>query len=149
MRGLLLALLLSGCAAPSRLVVGESLSLNAAELQSVGDRPVLIDVWASWCERCTAVVRRHAEVMARAGNGARHVGWNVDASGTHAERTAANLPGSALVVRDPAARRLLKAMPIDHLPTTLLLGTDDRLLFVNETFEDDAGLLRALGTKSR
>jgi hypothetical protein len=149
MRAVVLFLALTACATPSRLVVGERVALDADELHDRGGRPLLVDVWASWCERCSVVIRRHAGLTARSASPITHVGWNVDASASHATQASSGLPGNVVLVRDPAARRLSRNVSIDRLPVTLLLAPDGRILFAGESFSDDAALQRALSSDPR
>lgn len=122
-----------GAPAPELVARAEAGPLTLAEHRG---RVVWLDFWASWCAPCRLAFPWMNAMQSRYGaHGLQVVAINLDTRAEPARRFLAESPASFLVGFDPAgdtARRYaIKAMP-----TSVLIGTDGRVLATHAGFRD-------------
>lgn len=161
MRRLLLVLTVSGCAGsggdpPARVEVGlEAPSYAARDLQGdsvslarLRGRPVLLNVWATWCLPCKEEIpyleKLHAEHAAK---GLQIVGVSIDARGDEAkiETFARDFRMTYPIWRDPDERVNARFLALG-VPSTYLIDRDGVLRWkhLGTLRPTSAGFLMAL-----
>lgn len=147
-------------AGPDRVEVGErlpALSLPCltpgpgVDLAAIGGRPVLVNLWASWCGPCVREMPLLQRAYAEHGDEVEFVGVDVkdrpDAAGAFLPTAGVTYP--QLVDLDGA---LLRSVGVPGLPVTLVLDADGRVAarHVGELDEQGlAGLLERVAPAAR
>jgi cytochrome c biogenesis protein CcmG/thiol:disulfide interchange protein DsbE len=137
---------------PDRVEVGErlpALSLpcltpgSGVDLAALGGKPVLVNLWASWCDPCLREMSRLQQAYAAHGGDVEFVGVDVK---DRAEPAAAfldsvNVTYPQLVDLDGA---LLRSVGVPGLPVTLTVAADGRVAARHVGELDEAGLTELL-----
>ncbi|MGE5503539.1 MAG: TlpA family protein disulfide reductase [Actinomycetota bacterium] len=99
---------------------------RAAGLESLQGRPVLLNLWASWCGPCVAELPTLDRLHARGGTVA-VVALSLDRGGRVVVRnTYGRLGITALPVRTDETRRAAEDLGVPFLPVTLLIDRQGR-----------------------
>ncbi len=111
-------------------------------LASLRGRPVLVNLWASWCEPCQAEVPTLAKLHRR---GLQVVGISVDPKAETARRTVTSERMPYAVWHDPG-NRSSAVFGAPALPASFLLDARGRLMWSSQgaLAEGDPGLEAAL-----
>lgn len=147
---------LPAAAGPDRVQVGErlpALSLPCltpgadVDLAAIGGKPVLINLWASWCDPCLREMPLLQQAYAEHGDDIQFVGVDTkdraDAAAAFLDTVDVTYP--QLVDLDGA---LLRSVGVPGLPVTLVLSADGRVTgrHIGELSESDvAELLEKAG----
>lgn len=122
------------------------LSGETVRLSALKGRPVLINLWASWCPPCIAELPVLAGLhRAHAADGLRVVGINIDVDLGTAERFTEKHRLPYTVLHD-AQGVSAKPFRVDQIPATFLFDAAGRLVWqtADEVKADDPGLRAAL-----
>jgi len=124
----------TGDAAPPFTLPGLDAPVTLALLKG---RVVLLDFWASWCGPCKQSFPWLAELQQRHGAaGLRVVAVNVDRQREKADAFLAQVPARFAVAFDPAGE-VARRYEIQGMPSSVLLGSDGRVLLHHTGFKDD------------
>lgn len=102
-----------------------------------GDGPVLLNVWATWCEPCrremASLEAAHRRLRER---GIRVIGVSVDRDVLLAREYARRMGLSFTNLSDPAQELVRDRLGVRRLPTTVGVGADGRLRWRDESPRD-------------
>ena len=104
------------------LVPGEDVALD-----DLGDRPVLVNLWASWCGPCREEMPRLQEAYERDGDRVGFLGVNTEDTPSAAASLLADLFVTYASVVD-REKQLLTELGAPGLPVTLAVTADGRIL---------------------
>lgn len=122
------------------------LSGQTVQLAGLKGRPVLINLWASWCPPCIAELPLLTALHhAHAADGLRVVGVNIDVDLETAERTTERHRLPYTVLHD-AQGVSAKPFQVQQIPATFLFDAEGRLVWQtdDELAPGDPGLRAAL-----
>jgi thiol-disulfide isomerase/thioredoxin len=98
---------------------------------------VIVDFWASWCAPCKRSFPWWNEMQAKYGARGLHiVAVNVDKQRADADAFLAKMTPRFALAFD-AEGRTPKNFQVKAMPTSVLIGTDGRVLLRHEGFKDD------------
>jgi thiol-disulfide isomerase/thioredoxin len=104
---------------------------------SLKDKVVMIDFWASWCGPCKESFPTMNELSKKySSQGLLIIAINVDERRADMETFLKNHPPSFLVVRD-AAQALVDKTGINSMPSSFLLDRGGKVRFVHSGFHGD------------
>jgi thiol-disulfide isomerase/thioredoxin len=106
-------------------------------LKDFAGHPVVVDMWASWCEPCKLSMPVLNEIYLEfKEKGVMVVGWNVDEDLSIAQKFAKKLKVDFPLVSDTQGM-LSKAVPvIDRIPFTLFIDKDGKIVAQHYGFND-------------
>ena len=104
------------------MVPGEDVSLD-----DLGDRPVLVNLWASWCAPCREEMPLLQKVYERDGDRVGFLGVNTEDTPSAAAALLADLDVTYAQVVD-RDKELLTELTAPGLPVTLAVAADGRIL---------------------
>ncbi|SSC22237.1 thioredoxin [Klenkia terrae] len=96
-------------------------------LDDLGDRPVLVNLWASWCSPCREEMPLLQDVYERYGSRVGVLGVNTEDTPSAAASLLADLDVTYAHVVD-RDKRLLNELGVPGLPVTLAVAADGRIL---------------------
>jgi thiol-disulfide isomerase/thioredoxin len=105
---------------------------NEVSLDAFRGRLVFVHFFATWCEPCREEIPALQRLAERAKPGAAVVAVSVADNDQRLQKFFAQTPVSFPVVQD-RDRAIAKSWDVSALPTTYVLGTDQKPLFVVET----------------
>jgi peroxiredoxin len=121
-----------GATAPSFTLPTTS---GTVSLDSLRDKVVLVDFWASWCVPCKSSFPWMSAMHERYGpKGLTIVAINVDKSRESAEQFLSKHPAPFTVAFDPSGKAA-KAFHVWGMPTSYLIGPDRTVLFSRSGFD--------------
>lgn len=98
-------------------------------LAEFSGRPVVVDVWATWCPPCQASLPELARLQAGAGDRYAVVPLSVDEDGFAAVSPFLARQGLSLQAYVPGGRQALEPFgPVSVIPTTILVDAKGRLV---------------------
>ena len=104
-------------------LAGDSLALDA-----LAGRPVLLNIWATWCPPCREEMPALQTLHDRySEQGLAVIAVSLDASGADAATFAEELGLTMRMLHDPASR-VTRAFRTTGVPETFLIGTDGRIV---------------------
>ena len=138
--GLLLCTTLAACGSdtgvaadasvhPFRLVDGGTTTL--AELQADDDRPMVVNLWATWCAPCLAEMPDLEAFHRQRGAEIQLIGLNISDSPTRAAELTDKLGITYLLGRDPEGV-FVEALGAVGLPVTVFITRQGRLALVHQ-----------------
>jgi thiol-disulfide isomerase/thioredoxin len=123
------------------LVPGGERALRA-ELERLRGRPVVVNLWASWCTPCRDELPYFQSQAARRGTRIAFLGVNVQDSEGGARRMLERFPVPYPSVVDPD-RDVARALRAQGLPSTAFYGRDGRLVVLRQGRYRSEGALAA------
>lgn len=115
----------------------ESFSLEG-KLPEMQGKVVLVDFWASWCGPCKKAFPVMKELHeAFASRGFLVLAISLDEKKADMEGFLAKTKPPFPTVRDPKGK-LAEALAVDAIPTSVLVGSDGKILAVHSGFEGEA-----------
>jgi thiol-disulfide isomerase/thioredoxin len=96
-------------------------------LNDLGDRPVLVNLWASWCGPCREEMPLIEDAYARSGDRIGFLGVNTEDPRSAAVSLLADLDVTFAHLVDPEGR-LLTELGLPGLPVTLAVAADGRVI---------------------
>ena len=125
---------------PGALKVGDSFpALSGFKLEGIGpqtmkDKVLLVDFWASWCGPCKqSFPAMEALHKAYSEKGLVIVAVNVDENRSDMDNFLTRNPATFLVLRD-AAQKLVETAGIKAMPTSFLVDREGKVRFVHSGF---------------
>ena len=112
------------------LVPGGERALRA-ELRALRGRPVVVNLWASWCAPCRTELPLFQAQAARRGTEVAFLGVDVEDSRRGAARLLERFPVPYPSVEDPR-REVARELGAVGLPSTAFYGRDGRLELVHQ-----------------
>jgi len=101
------------------------------------DKVVLVDFWASWCVPCKQSFPALNELQKRYANqGFVIVGVSVDEKRALMDKFLKKTPASFTIVRD-AEQKLVAATGVTSMPTSFLLDREGRVRFVHSGYKEE------------
>lgn len=98
-------------------------------LAEYAGRPVVVDVWATWCPPCRASLPELAKLQAESGDRYAVVPLSVDDAGFQAVAPFLTRQGLALTAFVPEGPQALEPFgPVSEIPTTILVDGRGRLV---------------------
>lgn len=120
--------------APDLALPGQPAAVRLADWRG---RLVYVDFWASWCGPCRQSFPWMNDLQARLGTrGLQVLGVNLDARREVADRFLAQHPAHFALAFDPAGDSA-KRFGIKAMPSSVLVGTDGRVLFTHAGFREE------------
>jgi thiol-disulfide isomerase/thioredoxin len=116
---------------------------DAVDLRTLGGRPTVLNLWASWCQPCQTELPAFQRLYAAAGDRVRVLGVVTQDNAEPAKRLAAALGLRFPSVLDPGST-LQKALGRPVVPMTVLLRSDGRIATVYSGRPLDWAALAAL-----
>ncbi len=114
---------------PFQLVDGGTTTL--AELQADDDRPMVVNLWATWCAPCLAEMPDLEAFHRQRGAEIQLIGLNISDSPTRAAELTAELGITYLLGRDPEGV-FVEALGAVGLPVTVFITRQGRLALVHQ-----------------
>ncbi len=96
-------------------------------LDSLRDRPLLVNLWATWCPPCRREMGSLERMSRRVGDAIRVVGISVDEDLNLAREFVRKEGVSFINLADPGMRALRGPLAVTALPETLLIMPDGRI----------------------
>jgi len=104
---------------------------------SLTNKVVIVDFWASWCDPCKESFPALNELQKKyADRGVIVIAVNVDEEKADMERFLKENPASFVVVRD-AGQKLVEKSGISTMPSSFVIGCDGRVRFIHSGFHGD------------
>ena len=145
----MLPLLSGGCATPGAEVtgsplvgqpvdvVGEELGGRAVRVSGATGQVRVVDVWATWCEACGEELAALARLQGDDGRrGLAVYALSIDEDRAQVATYVAGLPAAAAVgiLWDQGGARNAERLPLERLPTTLVVDRDGLIRHVHQGF---------------
>ena len=109
----------------------DDIPVRLAELQADDDRPMVVNLWATWCAPCLAEMPDLEAFHRQRGAEIQLIGLNISDSPTRAAELTAELGITYLLGRDPEGV-FVEALGAVGLPVTAFITRQGRLALVHQ-----------------